>query len=87
MENYKSVKVFSTPTCPYCQQAKDFLNKKDILFEEVDVSKDEKAAQEIVDISGQMGVPVTVIEQDDGKKQSIVGFDQEALEDALGIGD
>ena len=80
---YKSVKVFSTPTCPYCKMVKDYLDENNIKFENIDVSTDQKAAKELVDISGQMGVPVTVIEKEDGKKQTIIGFDKDALEDAL----
>ncbi|MFH1749728.1 MAG: glutaredoxin family protein [bacterium] len=83
MKNYKKIKVFSTPTCPYCQIVKDFLAKNSIKFEDVNVDKDEKTAKELIDISGQMGVPVTVFEKEDGEKQIIIGFDQAALEDAL----
>ncbi|MFC1656558.1 glutaredoxin family protein [Patescibacteria group bacterium] len=80
---YKSIKIYSTSTCPYCIQVKDFLKKKMVEFEDIDVGADEKAAKELVDISGQMGVPVTILEKDDGQKQTIIGFDQAALEDAL----
>ena len=75
------IKVYSTPTCPYCNSLKDFLKENKIKFENIDVSKDEKAAREIVKKSGQIGVPVTII---DGKV--IVGFDREALEKAIGKG-
>ncbi len=72
------VKIYTTPTCVYCQMAKEYFMKKKIQFEEVDVSRDEGAAMEMVEKSGQMGVPVIEI---DGK--IIVGFDQEAIEKAL----
>ena len=72
------VKIYSTPTCPYCQMAKAFFKEKKIKFEDIDVSKDEKAAKEAVEKSGQMGVPVIDI---DGK--ILVGFDQEKVEEAL----
>jgi len=80
---FKLIKVFSTPTCPYCQTVKDFLVKNNIKFEDIDVSKDEKTAKELINTSGQMGVPVTVFEKEDGGKQVIIGFDQAALEDIL----
>ncbi len=74
------VKVYSTPTCPYCDMAKKFLKENKVDFENIDVSRDEKAAEEMVDKSGQMGVPVIDI---DG--QIIVGFDKEAMKKALKI--
>ncbi len=80
---YKSIKVFSTPTCPYCKMVKEYLNKQNIQFEDVDVGKNKEAAKELIDISGQMGVPVTVLEKEGGENQIIIGFDQVALEDAF----
>ncbi|MFC1624458.1 glutaredoxin family protein [Candidatus Omnitrophota bacterium] len=74
------VKVYSTSTCPYCTRAKDFLKESNVQFENVDVGVDQKAAQEMMTKSGQMGVPVLDI---DG--EIIVGFDKEAITKALGI--
>ncbi len=74
------VKVYSTQTCPWCHKVKDFLKEKKIEFEDIDVSSNQEAAQEMVKKSGQMGVPVLDI---DGK--IIVGFDVKAITDALGI--
>jgi glutaredoxin-like YruB-family protein len=76
----KSVKVYSTPTCPWCIQTKQFLKDNNIDFENIDVSSDEKAAEEMVKASGQMGVPVLDI---DG--EIIVGFDQVKIRQTLGI--
>ena len=72
------VKVYSTKTCPWCHKVKDFLNEKKVKFEDFDVGADQKAANEIVEKSGQMGVPVTDI---DGT--IIIGFDKEAIDKAL----
>ena len=72
------VKVYSTKTCLWCHKVKDFLNDKKVKFEDSDVGADQKAANEMVEKSGQMGVPVTDV---DGK--IIVGFDKEAIEKAL----
>lgn len=72
------IKVYSTPSCPWCYRLKDFLKEKKIKFEEIDVSKDHKAAQEMIKKSGQMGVPQIEI---NGK--IIVGFDKEAIEKEL----
>lgn len=74
------IKIYSTPTCPYCVTLKDFLTQKGIQFEDIDVSKDEKAREEMIEKSSQMGVPVIDI---DG--QIIVGFDREEICKTLNI--
>jgi len=76
----KSVKIYSTSTCPYCTMAKDFLKKNNIPFQDMNVGVDQAAAKEMTDKSGQMGVPVLDIEG-----EVIVGFDKEAIIKALGI--
>ena len=76
----RNVKVYSTPTCPWCIRTKQFLKDNNINFEDIDVSSNQQAAQEMIQKSGQMGVPVLDI---DG--QIIVGFDKERLKDALGL--
>ena len=72
------ITVFSTPTCSWCVKVKEFLKEKGIEFEDKDVSTDTEAAAQMVDLSGQRGVPVIDI---DGK--IIVGFDIDAIEAAL----
>lgn len=72
------VKVYSTQTCPFCYMTKDFLREKKVEFEDIDISSDRKAAQEMVAKSGQTGVPVIDI---NGK--IIVGFDKKAIEAEL----
>ncbi len=73
-----NVIVYSTPTCPYCVMAKDYLTEKNIPFENVDVSADPARAKEMIQKSGQRGVPVIDI---DGT--IIVGFDRNRLESLL----
>ncbi len=68
------VTVYSTSACPWCNKLKEWLSEHKIAFKDIDVSKDEKAAMEMVEKSGQMGVPVTDI---DGN--IVVGFDVEEL--------
>ena len=75
-----SIKVYSTPTCPWCKKAKTYLTEKGIEFESIDVSSDEKAQKEMIDKSGQMGVPVLDM---DGK--IIVGFDKEEIDKQLEV--
>ena len=75
------VTVYSTPTCPYCHMAKDFLKANKVDFADVNVAADPKAAREMIQKSGQNGVPVLDIE---GK--IIIGFDKDAIKKALKLG-
>jgi glutaredoxin 3 len=68
------ITVYSTPTCPWCDRAKDYLRSRSVEFVEKDVSTDMAAAREMVEISGQQGVPVIATDQD-----VVVGFDQVRL--------
>lgn len=74
----KKVIVYTTPTCVFCKHVKAYLDEKGIKFEEVDVLADPAKAQEMIDKSQQMGVPVTDI----GGK-IIVGFDKPKLDTAI----
>ena len=73
------VKVYSTPTCPWCKRVKEYLKEKNIEYEEINVAGNQEAAQEMIRKSGQMGVPVI-----DVNGKIIVGFDREAIEEAIG---
>ena len=75
-----TIKVYSTPTCTFCDQAKEFLKKNNIKFESIDVASNEKAAREMIEKTGQAGVPVIDI---DGK--IIIGFNKDAIKKALKI--
>ena len=75
------VKIYSTPTCPFCKRAKAFFKENNIEYEDVNVAENEKARDEMVKKSGQMGVPVIEI----GDK-IIVGFDEQELKKALKVG-
>ncbi|MFL7837407.1 MAG: glutaredoxin family protein [Candidatus Promineifilaceae bacterium] len=72
--------VFSTPTCSYCNMAKQYFRRNKIRFKDVDVSRDEAAARDLVRRTGQMGVPVIDI---NGKL--IVGFDKPQINRLLDI--
>jgi len=72
------VLVYTTPTCPYCHTVKQFLTQKRIPFVERDVASDPQAAREMVQRSGQQGVPVTIVDD-----EVIVGFDRPRLEHIL----
>ncbi|MDD4251171.1 MAG: glutaredoxin domain-containing protein [Candidatus ainarchaeum sp.] len=73
-----SVKVYSTNACPFCVMVKDWLKDKKVVFEEFNVGVDQQKAQEMIDKSGQMGVPVIDI-----SGNIIIGFDKPKLEKIL----
>lgn len=73
-----SVKVYSTPTCPWCTVAKNYLKSKNVRFEDIDVSRNREAAMEMVQKSGQRGVPVLDI-----NGNIVVGFDQDTIDNLL----
>lgn len=70
-----AVKVYSTPSCPWCTVAKNYLTSKHVQFEDVDVSRNREAAMEMVQKSGQRGVPVLDI-----NGSIVVGFDQATID-------
>jgi len=72
--------VYSTPTCSFCIRLKQFLKDNSVEFEEVDVASDKVKAQEMIELSGQTGVPVTTV---DG--QVVVGYDITKLKELLSI--
>lgn len=73
-----NVKVYSTPTCPWCTKVKEYLESIGVEFENVDVSKDRDAAMAMVKKTRQMGVPVTEIGEN-----FIIGFDKDSIDKAL----
>ena len=74
------MKIYSTPTCPFCIRAKQFLRDNNIVFEDIDVGTNREKATEMFEKSGQMGVPVVDI---DGK--IVVGFDKDRISELLGL--
>ncbi|MAZ40900.1 NrdH-redoxin [bacterium] len=75
-----NIKIYTTPTCHYCKMTKEFLDENNVKYEAVDVTQDETARNEMIEKSGQMGVPVIDI---DG--QVLVGFNKEKLAELAGI--
>jgi len=74
------IKVYSTPTCPYCQLLKEYLKNHGIEFEDLDVSQDQQALQELQEKSGALAVPVLDV---DG--EIIIGFDKEKIDKLLNL--
>lgn len=73
-----TVKIYTTPTCPWCKKTKEFLKKHKVKYTEVNVAEDQKAAQEMIKKSGQQGVPVLDI-----NGEIIVGLQEEQIKKAL----
>ena len=76
----KRVTIYSTPSCPYCKQAKAYLTERGVPFNDIDVAADVVQAQEMIQKSGQMGVPVIDIEG-----RIIIGFNKDQLNKELGL--
>ena len=76
----KKVVIFTTPTCGWCTRAKQYFRKHRIRFTEVDVTRDQRGAQDMIRRSGQRGVPVILI-----GNQAIVGFDKPRVDSMLNI--
>ena len=74
----KKIILYTTPTCTYCHMVKQFFKENKVNYEEIDVTKDKRYVDELLKKSGQLGVPVTDI-----SGTIIVGFDREALKQAL----
>ena len=76
----KQVTIYSTPTCHFCQMAKEFFTQNDVSYTEHNVAADMDKRQEMIDKSGQMGVPVIFVGD-----EMIIGFDKQKLAEAVGV--
>lgn len=76
----KTVKIYSTPSCVYCKMAKEFFKKNNISYQDFNVGEDEKAREEMINKTQQMGVPV--IEIDD---KIVIGYDETTLKELLNV--
>ncbi len=81
----KAITIYSTVSCPYCRLLKDWRGKNKIDYKNIFVDQDEAAADKMIKLSGQMGVPVTVIVDQKNKTHIIVGFDKPKLAELIGI--
>ncbi len=83
----QKITIYSTPTCHFCHMAKDHLQDHNIPFTDIDVSVDMAARTHMMDMTGQMGVPVIMIEQEEKDPVVMVGFNQKLIDETLGIND
>lgn len=77
--------MYTTTTCPFCKMQKEYLKTKNVAFDEILVDQNPAEAEKMIAISGQMGVPFTVIDKDDGSRETILGFDKPRIDSALGL--
>ena len=76
----KTVTIYSTPVCHFCQAAKEFFAENNIKYTNYDVASDAEKRQEMIEMTGQMGVPVIRIDND-----VVVGFDEDKVKELLGV--
>ena len=82
----KKVTIYSTPSCHYCRAAKEFFQEHNVAYEEHNVATDVARRKEMMDKSGQLGVPVITISDEAGTNESVVvGFDEPKLASLLGV--
>ncbi|MBI3335146.1 MAG: glutaredoxin family protein [Candidatus Portnoybacteria bacterium] len=81
----KSVAIYTTPTCVWCKATKEFFAENKVSYTEYNVAGDQAKVQEMVQKSGQMGVPVIVISDENGKEEVVVGFNKPRLKELLEI--
>jgi glutaredoxin len=75
----KNITIYTTHTCPFCKMEKQFFSEHKVAYQEVFVDDDEAKKHQMINLSGQMGTPVTLVEYDDAEKRQFVGFDQAKL--------
>ena len=79
------VTLYTTSTCPFCLMQKKYFAEKNVQYTNILVDKQPDEAMKMVEISGQMGVPFTVVDREDGTRVTILGFDKTKIDDAIGI--
>jgi glutaredoxin len=81
----KNVTIYSTATCGFCKMLKGYLTDKGIKYDVKMADEDQVIAQELYEKSGQLGVPFTVVTDEDGNEENILGFDRQKIDAALDI--
>ena len=79
----KNITIYTTNTCAYCVMVKRWLTSKNMAYDEVNLDVNPERAQEAIEVSGQMAVPVTVITKDDDSKEIVVGYNLAKLVPAV----
>ena len=79
------ITIYSTATCGFCKMLKSYLQSKDIKYDVKMADEDQAIARELYEQSGQLGVPFTIIEKQDGSVEKVLGFDRARIDTVLGI--
>lgn len=77
--------VYTTTTCPFCKMEKEYFDSKNIKYTEILVDQNPDAAQKMISMSGQLGVPFTVITKENGEETKILGYDKPRLDEELAL--
>ena len=81
----KNVTIYSTATCGFCKMLKGYLKDKGIKYDVKMADEDQEIANELYEKSGQLGVPFTVITDETGNEELVLGFDRQKIDSALGL--
>jgi len=81
----KKVTIYSTVTCGYCNMAKKFFKENNVEYTEYDVAVNDEKREEMIEKTGQMGVPVILIGDEGAEPETIIGFDKERISNLLGL--
>lgn len=81
----QDVTIYTSNTCAYCHATKEYFKQKKVDYNEINLDEQPEARQQLVQLSGQMAVPVIVVTKDDGTKDITVGFNVPKLASALGV--
>lgn len=81
----KDVTIYTSNTCAYCHAVKEFFDKKEVSYNEINLDEQPDKRQELMELSGGMTVPVTIVTGDDGGKNMTVGYDVSKLASELGV--
>lgn len=81
----KDITIYSTATCGFCKMLKGYLTDKNIDYNVKMADEDQAIAKELFDKSGQLGVPFTIITNDDGSEEKILGFDRAKIDEVLAL--
>lgn len=81
----KNITIYSTATCGYCKMIKSYLTSKEIDYDVKMADEDQAIAQELYEKSGQLGVPFTIITDEEGHEEKILGYDRPRIDEVLGL--
>ncbi|MCA9323753.1 glutaredoxin family protein [Candidatus Saccharibacteria bacterium] len=85
MAKQPKITIYSTATCGFCKMLKSYLSSKNISYDVKMADEDQNLARELYEKSGQLGVPFTIIEKEDGTEEKILGFDRPKIDAVLGL--